>query len=310
MLLLAQDPWSHAEVRKLIALIATEHLRTQAAFDALPVAVGVLAPDLRVIWANQPLKALLPAIQSAESGVREAVERVSRTGATTDTTIGGTDVRLHICANRALPGEIVVVAGEHCPGGADTAVNTLSALEHAEVPIFVYTREGRMIFVNSHATELTGYAREALLRLRLAELSPEHHRQMLSPGDCTVTIRNLTGPGVPLKCRVKSTAIDADEVFCLTVIGKEHEISGYASNLSAIEGCLTGAFPDSTISKVPAADPHRHRFRVITETHERVLTVTDGALRSPQFRAHLREVPEALNLTRSVMLTEEGVRVE
>jgi hypothetical protein len=309
MLLLAQDPWSHAEVRKLIALIANEHLRTQAAFDALPVAVGVLAPDLRVIWANQPLKALLPAIQSAESGVREAVERASRTSATTDMTIVGTDVRLHICATRALPGEIVVMAGEH-PGSPEAAVNPLSALEHAEVPIFVYTREGRMIFVNSHATELTGYGREALLRLRLAELSPEHHTQMLSPGDCTVTMRNLTGPGVPLKCRVKSAAIDADEVFCLTVIGKEHEISGYASNLAAIEGCLTGAFPDSTISKLPAADPHRHRFRIITETHERVLTVTDAALRSPQFRAYLREIPEALNLTRTVMLTEEGVRVE
>lgn len=307
MLLLAQDHWSHSEVRKLIALIATEHLRTQAAFDALPVAVGVVTPDLRVLWANQLLRPHIAAIQADNSGAREAVERAATTGTAVEATIGPAGLRLHVCPSRAIPGEFVLMAEE--AARAEGRSGEFDGLEHCGVSVFAYTREGRLLFVNTQATELTEYQRDALLRLRMAELTPEHHKLLFSTGQRTVRMRKASGSAVSLRCTVKAMVAEGTQAFCLTVVANEHEISDYASNVSALEGCLTGAFPDSTISRVASADDH-HRFRIITEIHERILTVTDAALRSSRFRDLLREIPEALNFTRSVMLTETGVSVE
>lgn len=305
MLLLAQDNWSQAEVRKLIALIATEHLRAQAAFDALPVAVGVVATDLRVIWANQGFRDLLPAIQTASSGVREAVESAARTGAASYLTLTAGNVRLDICPSRYLDGEVVLLGRDDCPQSG----KSFSQLEHCEVPVLVYDQlEGKLAFANSQAAELTGYQSDSLPHLQLHHLFPEHHQLLKSTGDRLATLRTAAGNFVSLKCSVRE--IDGAGLSCLTVLGPEPKADIYATNLSAVEGCLTGAFPDSTITRAFSAELPGQRFRIFTERHERVLTVTDAALRSPQLTGNLREIPEALNLTRSVMLTEAGVSVD
>lgn len=199
----AQEQWSYSEVRKLVALMVSEQVRT--VFDALPVGVGILSSEGRVIWANRTLRELEPAIRLSSADILAARDQTLRDGTGHNVTIvsGMAEVPLYVCASATELGGAIIVSGLTCSSGTESL-----------------------------------------------------------------------------------------------------RASKEADNLSAVEECLVSAFPNCTIRRT---DQPYCRFTITSGEEERIVNVTSTALSSPHLRDHLRDVPEALNFARSILLTDSGI---
>ena len=306
--MLGEEPWSPIEVRKLVGLIAAEHARAKNTFDALPVGIGILGSDLRVKWANEPLKNLTESL-GAES-FQQTVRRSLQSGGDIEVD-SAAEARVKLRASRSvwLRDEIVVLS-QKPEKDSPPAPLRLETLSLCHAPLFIYDSAGNVRFATEQAEKLTGRTAEMLRTGGMNMLFPDQHAVLTTPGECRLVLQDTSGANTPLRCKVKTFQTGSDEPgFCLTVIDPDPTATTRAINLATVEGCLAGAFPHSSLARTILADCERFSVRTGDKDPKRVLTVTEGALRSERFRDFVAQIPEAMNIVTDVVVTEKGVSV-